>query len=192
MTTPIAGDGEIDADGLRYYTHSDGARGIMVTEQFMSLTAPYTLTSQTAAQPIFNTPSNGAFNAKAQTSYFFEGLFSLTSMGATSGTFGFALGGTATLTSQNWMSSSVRSGTQSSPTSMQGTRNTSANLAIVASATTASGYATIRGIVRVNAAGTLIPSVSLSVAAAAIVGTNSYFRIYPIGTNTVTNIGNFE
>ena len=34
----------------------------------------------------------------------FEGEFSLSAMSATSGSFGFAIGGTATLTSINWSS----------------------------------------------------------------------------------------
>lgn len=185
-TTTIEGD-------IIYNSDINGAKGLIDYEQFMTLTSPYTLTSQTGAQKIFNVPTNGAFNAKAATSYFFECVYSLSSLSATSGNFGFALGGTATLTSINWTSTAIKQGTQASTGTALLTRNTTAaNLGVVASSTQTGGYATIRGIVRVNAAGTLIPQVSLGIAAAAIVGTDSYFRIQPIGSNTVTNIGNFQ
>lgn len=72
------------------------------------------------------------------------------------------------------------------------TDNTAANVTIVTANTTTTGHAKITGKVRVNAGGTLIPSVSLGVAAAAIVGTDSYFRIWPVGAGTVTNVGNWS
>ena len=185
-TTTIEGD-------IIHNVDINGAKGLVDYEQFMTLNAPYTLTSQTAAQKIFNVPTNGAFNAKANTSYFFECVFSLSGMSATSGNFGFGLGGTATLTRINWTSTSIKATSQLATGTALLTRNiTASNIGIVASSTQTGGHATIRGIVRVNAAGTLIPQTYLGIAAAAIVGTDSYFRIYPIGSNTVTNTGNFQ
>jgi hypothetical protein len=176
-----------------YYSHETSARGVIDAEQFISLTSAYTLTSQTAAQKLFNSTTNGALTVKAGTSYFFECFYTLSSMSGTSGSFGFAIGGTATLTSIGWRSEGAKQTSLTTATTMQQTYNTTAaNTTLVSAATTTGGIMRIRGIIRINAAGTIIPQVSLGVAAAAIVGTNSYFRITPIGTNTITNIGNWN
>jgi hypothetical protein len=48
----------------------------------------------------------------------------------------------------------------------------------------------IKGIFRTNTtAGTIIPSIQLVTAAAAIVGVNSFFRVYPIGSDTANYQG---
>jgi hypothetical protein len=192
-TTVDAGDLEADANGIAYYSHETSARGVISATQFISLTGTYTLTSQTAAQKAFNSTTNGALTVKAGTSYFFEGMISLSSMSATSGSFGFALGGTATLTSVHWQSNGVKAATLATAATNQMTFNaTAANTTVVTASTATNGHVFVKGIVRVNAAGTLIPSVSLGVAAAAVVGVNSYFKLIPIGTNTVTNVGNWN
>lgn len=193
-TTPIAGDFEADTDGISYYSHADSSRGVMHAEQFISIgTTAYTLTSQTAAQKLFNTTTNGAVTVKAATTYYFECFYSLASMSGTTGSFGFALGGTATFTSLNWTSYAIKATTGTTAATVQTTFNTTAaNTTIVSTSTQTGGSARITGTIRVNAGGTVIPQVSLGVAAAAIVGVNSYFRIIPIGTNTVTSVGNWS
>ncbi len=50
----------------------------------------------------------------------------------------------------------------------------------------------ISGIINVSVTGTIIPQVSLGIAAAAVVGIGSYFRIRPIGNTTVTSVGNWS
>jgi hypothetical protein len=70
--------------------------------------------------------------------------------------------------------------------------NTAANTAIVTATTATVGWAKVWGKIRVNASGTLIPQVSLGVAAAAVVGADSYFRIWPAGASAVTNVGNWS
>jgi hypothetical protein len=192
-TTPIAGDFEADTNGISYYSHADSSRGVMDVQQFISLTGTYTLTSQTAAQKLFNSTTNGALNVKAATTYYFECFYTLSSMSATSGSFGFAIGGTATLTSIAWTSYAIKATTGTTAATLQTTFNTTAaNTTIVTGSTQTAGSARISGYIRVNAAGTIIPQVSLGVAAAAIVGVNSYFRIIPMGTNTVTSVGNWS
>lgn len=191
VTSPLAGQMEYDGK-LHYSTHVDGARGVNNAEQWLALSATFTLTSQTAAQKMFNTPTNGALTVAGATAYQFECQFDLSAMSATSGSFGFALGGTATLTSVKWWSSGFKAAlaTAGAP---QATMNvTASNATIVTATTNTVGYAHIFGIVRVNAAGTLIPQVSLGVAAAAVVGVNSFFRAWPVGTNVQTSQGNWS
>jgi hypothetical protein len=192
-TTPLAGDFEADTNGISYYSHADSSRGIMDVEQFINLSGTYTLTSQTAAQKLFNTTTNGALTVKAATTYYFECFYTLSSMSGTSGSFGFAIGGTATLTSIGWNSQSLKATTQTTAATLQTTYNTTAaNTTIVSASTQTGGFTKISGYIRVNVAGTIIPQVSLGIAAAAIVGANSYFRIIPIGTNAVTSVGNWS
>lgn len=112
---------------------------------------------------------------------------------ATSGSFGFAFGGTASFTSQVWQSSAVKSSSLSAGgAASQLNFNTAANTALATANTLTNGVCRITGIVRINAGGTLIPQVSLGIAAAAVVGVNSYFRIWAVGTNTITNVGNWS
>lgn len=189
-TTATAGIREYDGK-VFYSTPHAANRGVDLSEQFISLTANYTLTSQTGAQKAFNTPTNGALTVEAATTYFFEGSIYLTSLSATSGSFGFAFGGTATLTSQGW-SSTAKKTTVGTAATAQTTYNTAANTTLATASTTTSGWFEVKGIVRVNAAGTLIPMVSLGVAAAAVVNTNSFFRLRAMGTNTATNVGDWS
>jgi hypothetical protein len=190
-TSPASG--ELEYDGVVYYTTPiTSERGVLPSEQWLGLTATYTLTSQTAAQKLFNTPTNGALTVGGSRTYQFECNYDLSSMSATSGSFGFALGGTATLTSVKWWSYANKAAlaTAAAP---QATMNTTASNTTIATATTNTvGWAHIIGIVRVNAGGTIIPQVSLGVAAAAVVGVNSFCRFVPEGTNTTTSVGNWS
>lgn len=190
--TTTAGAGEIGYNGTRFTaTAAASSRQVLDAEQFITLTSAYTLTSQTAAQKMFNSPTNGAVTVQGSTAYFFECFFSLTAMSATSGSFGFALGGTATLTSQKWRSEAAKAALATASTA-QITDNTAANTTIVTANTTTTGHAYIKGKIRVNAGGTIIPQVSLGVAAAAIVGTDSTFRIWAVGSSTVQSEGNWS
>lgn len=165
------------------------------TEQIVVLNTAYTLTSQTAAQKLFNNTTNGALTLPVGT-YYFECFYSLSSMSATSGSFGFALGGTATSTRQWWSLAQKGTATLSTATATQSTYNTAAaNTTLATASTNTVGYAHIRGIINVTVAGTIIPQVSLGVAAAAVVGVGSYFKISPAAAaNSTTNvtIGNWS
>jgi len=189
LTTATAG--AVEYDGTVFYaTPTASQRGVIMAEQIILLQAAYTLTSQTAAQKLFNTPASGQVTLSVGT-YEFECFYSLSSLSSTSGAFGFALGGTATFT-QFFQSLAIRNGTVSSPTAPNTTYNIAANTNISGNSTATTGYANISGIINVSVTGTIIPQVSLGIAAAAIVGIGSYFRIRPIGSTTVTSVGNWS
>lgn len=131
-----------------------------------------------AAQPLFNASPNGALSLLPGL-YEFECSFDMTGMSTTSGTFGFALGGTATLDSQKWQSTANKA-TRGTQANGQSTYNSAANTALTANTTTAEGWAYICGVFRVSAAGTLIPQVSFStITGGPIVAVkqNSFFRV---------------
>lgn len=190
LTTAAAGAVEYDGTCI-YGTAAASSRQVVDCEQFIKLTAAYTLTSQTAAQKMFNSTTNGAVTVQGSTTYFFECSFSLTAMSPTSGSYGFAFGGTATLTSQKWKALANKADL-ATPTAALMSDNTAASVTLATANTTTTGSCLIKGVIRVNAGGTLIPQVSLGKAAAAIVGTDSYFRIWPAGAGSVTNVGNWS
>lgn len=190
MTSAAAG--AVEYDGTCFYgTAQASSRQVLDAEQFQTLTSPYTLTSQTAAQKMFNATTNGQVTLEANTTYWFECWFTLSSMSASSGSFGFALGGTVGITSQMWETEGNKA-TLATAASAQNTANTAANTAIVTATTATVGWAKVWGKIRTSTAGTLIPQVSLGVAAAAVVGADSYFRIWPAGATGVTNVGNWS
>lgn len=189
LTTPAAGAIEYDGSAF-YFTPVASQRNVNDIEQFCTLTSPYTLTSQTAVQKLFNSTTNGAVTLPVG-SYFFECFFTLSAMSATSGAFGFAFGGTAVRASELWITEGNKA-VLATAASGQNTTNTAANVAIVTATTGTVGWAKIWGKVRISTAGTLIPQVSLGVAAAAIVGVDSHFRIWGVGSSAVTSVGNWS
>jgi hypothetical protein len=189
LTTAVAGAVEYDGT-VGYFTPTANCRGVLGSEQIQILNTTYTLTSQTAAQKLFNATTNGTLTLPLGT-FEFECSFALSSLNTgTSSVFGFAIGGTA-VTTQAW-EANCKSGTLATAAATSQTFNTAANTALVAANTSGLGYAKITGIIRVTTAGTIIPQVSLNTAAAAVVAVGSYFKIRPIGSSAVTNVGNWS
>lgn len=192
-TSPAAG--ETEYDGVVFYeTPVAGERGVRCEQQFITMQGgTYTLTSQTGAQQLFNSPAGGQVTVGGSRTYEFMCYFDLSSMSASSGAFGFALGGTATFTYLSWVSNANKAALATAANSqMTVNKNSTANTAICTATTNTVGWAQINGILRVNAGGTIIPQVSLGIAAAAVVGQDSYFMLWPLGTNTVTSVGNWS
>lgn len=174
-----------------YWVVLNGMNGGQTTqEQFITLTAAYTLANQTAAQKLFNAPTGGALTLLVGT-YFFECCFALSGLNAASHSVGFALGGTAVYTRQAWWCDAVLPTTsQATPNTVQRTFNTAANTTLVTAGTVTNFSAVIRGKFVIGTAGTVIPSVSqLTNAAAAVVGVDSYFRCQLAGLGAVQSIG---
>ena len=171
-----------------YMTGATAQRGAVLVDQYIFQQATYTLTSQTAAQKLFST-ANGAVTLVPGT-YEFECQFSLSSMSSSSGSFGFALGGAATKTEYWW--SLANKATLATAAAGQVTYNTAANTAIATASTATVAYARVHGVVIVTVGGTLIPQVSLGVAAAAVVGIGSFFKIRALGGAAAASSGNWS
>jgi len=181
--------GVVEYDGTVFYADiAASTRTTIVAEQSVVLNTAYTLTSQTAAQKLFDNTANGTVTLPVGT-YFFECFYSLSSMSATSGSFGFALGGTATFT-QRWRSEAQKgTATLATATATQNTFSTAASTTLATASVNTVGYAFISGIINVTVTGTVIPQVSLGIAAAAVVGVGSYFKINAVSpTNSTTNV----
>lgn len=191
LTTATAGAWEYDGK-VFYATALASSRQVIATYQIICLTAAYTLTSQTAAQKLFNSPTNGALTVAANTTYRFRCMFSLTAMSATTGNGGFAFLGTATLTRQKWQAIAADAVALATAIAANISDNTAANVLLAPNAVNTTMDVQIEGIIRVGAAGTIIPAVSLTTAAAAIVGVDSFFEIWPVGADTVASVGNWS
>ena len=193
-----AEQGVVEYDGTVFYADIKAStRTTMISEQVVVLNTAYTLTSQTAAQKLFNTATAGAVTLPIGT-YCFECFFSLSAMSATSGSFGFALvGGTSPATfTQNWWAEAQKGAAAvATATATQSSFNTTANVTLATASVNTVGYAIIKGTLNVTVAGTVIPQVSLGVAAAAVVGVGSYFKVHalsPTSSTTTFNVGNWS
>jgi len=191
LTTAAAG--AVEYDGTVFYASpAASTRSIIAAEQYTVLTSTYVLTSQTAAQKLFNTSTNGAVTLPVG-NYQFECFFSLSSLSATSGTFGFALvggAGPATFTQSYYCEAQKPITSNATAAAPFTTYNTAANVALTTANTNTTGFAFIRGYINVTVAGTVVPQVSLGVANAAVVGVGSYFKISPLSTGNI--VGNWS
>jgi hypothetical protein len=196
-TVNLSGDMEVSSGGHLYYSFWDEIRGVVSAEQFLTNTSTYTLTSTVSSQKLFNvgplSGNAGALTVKPSTTYFFECMFSLTSMSATSGSARFDLkgAGTAGVSSAAYSSNGIDTTSITASGALSGVfSNSIISTELVTSATGTGMWVQIKGIFRTNTtAGTIIPSIQLVTAAAAIVGVNSFFRVYPIGSNTANYQG---
>jgi hypothetical protein len=186
LTTTTAG--AIEYDGSAFYNSvAASTRGVMPSEQIVILDTAYTLTSQTAAQKLFNASTNGAVTLPVGT-YQFECQFALSSLASPSA-FGFAMvAGTAVIGAQGWTAIAAKGTALTSPSAATISFNTAPSLAISSTNVPTTGEAIVRGIIKITTAGTIIPSVSLSLAAAAVVSANSYFKISPVSGTSAANI----
>jgi hypothetical protein len=198
LTNPTAG--AIEQDGNCFYvTPRTSARYVVDAEQFITINAANTLTTvATAAQKLFNATTNGALNVAPNRTYLYECSFSLTNMQTTSHTVGFGFGGTASVTRNRYIgiAKQAAASTAGAANIMMSTLvapSTTAAGALTPASTLTTMVAWIQGKIVIDTSGTLIPSVIQSVGTlASIVGIDSYFRIWPIGSSAVGSVGDWS
>lgn len=182
------------AAGGTALTIADEAVTISKTDMLFRVhTADESGTNTTTEQQLF--PSNGAVDVAASTTYLMEAEFSIRKTTTAANNFlSFAIAGTATLTSIGYHAIGAR-GTGAAITDF-----CDSNWILTAAATAVTNNTVlnqtdyivlIKGIVRVNAAGTLIPQFqfALTPGATVTIFANSYFRLTPIGDDTVSSKG---
>lgn len=162
---------------------------------FCLLSADYTLTSTTSAQKLFNTSTNGAVTIPTGL-YWFETMFQITGMSATSGNGVFQFGGTATLANPRLISSSgLDSTTQPTGAALGGAFVQGGTAFTTNTVTAATGTAVgifVSGIFACTSSGTLIPQFALTTAAAAVVKAGSFFILNKIGASSDTSRGSWS
>jgi len=189
--------GAIEYDGTAFYaTSAASSRQVIHAEQFMDLSATYTLLNQAPAQKALNAGlnGNGQLTVQASTMYFFEGQYLMTITNAVDLKLGFAVGGAggATLTSINYTSLSFPVTAGNEATSTYSSYGASANLTDVTNAGKVGWCSTFQGVMRVNAGGTITPEIGFSGApGVSQMNIDSYFRLWPVGSNTTTYQGDW-
>jgi hypothetical protein len=163
-----------------------------------SISANYTLANVATVQQALNGTTNGAITLPANSSYLIEGNFTITNTGTTSHTWAILFGGSATLTSGRITAIVTAAGASSAITAANICHTTTLGTALVVTAASVSATENVDimfyGAVRINAAGTFIPQVQLSVATgtAATMLANSYILLTPFGAGSAQSLGNWS
>jgi hypothetical protein len=146
-------------------------------EYWMMLDAQYSLTNTTATQRLFNATANGALTLGVGV-YDYMTRFRVGGMSTTSGNISFTIlgAGTAVIGTNGHSYVTGQDGTSVSPSAQSGIFFTgaAASAPIVTASTATELLVDIRGMFRVTTAGTVIPSIGLTNAAAAVVGTGAH------------------
>lgn len=164
---------------------------------YCQLTSDYTMTSTTAAQKLFNATSTGAV-ALATGRYQFEMLAWLAAMDGTAssnGAFDLKGAGNATLANILYQTRGAdTSASMNTAFAVSGSlSNASGSVTPIFTAAVSNGLALgVSGMFNVTAAGTIIPSFALSVAAAALVKAGSYIVIRRLGATGSNYLGSWS
>jgi len=197
MTTAAAGAFEYDGTAF-YATPNASNRGVLNTAHIITLASNNTITDSATAQAVFNVGTSGAgtITLPASTSYIMEAVYYITrSVGTNSHNLStlFAIGGTLTSIAYVAETTSTTGNVLGAVSRIYGTAATALAVTAASSSATENITVTIRGIVRTNAGGTFTPQIKYDSApgGSPTVLANSWFRLIPIGNNSVTNVGNW-
>lgn len=193
-TTPASGK-QIMYGNTDKYPHNINEAGIdhiQLGAVFTSNVADFTLANSSSAQSPFEA-ARDVFTVAGSTTYKFELLVQITGMGGTTRTTALEFdAGTATLTSISYFGV-IWPGAAQTITTTVSAKHCIAATAQVLDATRTTAAATIKaeGFVRINAAGTFIPQIKFSAdpTGTIISEQDSYFLMYPLGSNTVGSVG---
>ena len=159
---------------------------------WLMLIADYTLSNSGSEQKAFNTTTNGTLTLPTGV-YEFQCFLYLTTMNAASGNFAFDPVGAGTAVTDRWGQQAW--GIDNSTPLAVGARSGSASMtqqtpASAVTADTGTGaVAHFDGMFRISTGGTIIPSITLVTANAAVVKAGSWFKIKKIGESSETTVG---
>lgn len=183
----------IDDDGrVTNLINSGACEGVGLFESWIKQAADRTLTNSVAEQKLFDQVANGTLTLPTGT-YFFRAIIYLTTMSGTSGNLAFdPIGaGTAVGATFLWHSNGLDNTTPTTAAAQGGaihpTQQSTGN--IVTAATGTAMGAIIFGTFRITTAGTIIPSISLTTAAAAVVKAGTFFGICRMSEQNVHSVG---
>lgn len=168
---------------------------IIEPEQASILTADRTGSDVNTAQAVFGS-SEDAVTLEFSTTYAFEAVYVITrAAGSTSHTTGVLFGGTATFTSIDYLAkvSNPTGNVLGAVSEILGSAATETVLTAANTSTTENVRITLKGVMRVNGRGTVIPQFKFSAApgGAPTIKRNSFFRCWPIGSNTAAKVGDW-
>lgn len=195
LTTATAGCFEYDGK-VFYQTSVASSRQVTNTEQFVTVQgSDVSLTNSiTTAQNVFAS-ANDVLQLAASTTYQFECMLFIAT-GTTTHTTALEFTASSAFTGINYLAElwSVTDGTIS--TTAPSVLRVTVSTATVLNATSAAAFTIIRarGIIRTNASSTVTPKITFSAGptGTCAVKVNSFFRCWPLGSDTVAAVGNWS
>lgn len=187
----------VDDDGVIRSATNSGANAVSVPlVNYLYQNADYTLTSTTTEQKLFDQTTNGALSLPTGF-YRFACWFYLTTMSATSGNAAFDPigGGTAVCSDFAYDSYGLDNNTQPNAVlaiSGVGSVTQQSSVNVVLAGTGTGMRVRLQGVFRIDTAGTIIPSITLVTAAAAVCKAGSNFIIEKIGEVGENTVGNWS
>lgn len=192
--------GAMEYDGAAIYgAFTANQRGVIGLEHFITLTSDATVTNNSSAQDVF--PTSGSVTLAGSTTYFLEALY-VVGPGAGTNLNAVTMSTLFDVTSALTNSYYVADSTVGLATAVNDTKRklVTAPTASVVTDTAAGGNESfftvlLKGIIRTNSATTLTPQIAFSGTPAASslrVLRSSYFRLSPVGTSSVTSVGNWS
>jgi len=183
----------IGVDGqLRARTNASANDCAVPLVNWCHLTADYTLTNAGTEQKAFNTSTNGTLTLPTGV-YRYECFLYLTTMNAASGNLAFDPIGAGTAVADRFgnIASGIDNTSPLNAAAHTGTAwVTQQSAASIVTAGVGTGMVVrATGMFRVSTGGTIIPSVTLVTANAAVVKAGSYFYIEKIGESSETSVG---
>ncbi len=198
-TGGYGGVGEVPSSGEHFINRPDMRTWMAVVEPMLAsrsiLTADRTGTDSSSAQAVFGTSAD-ALTVLASTSYEFEALYLIArAAGTTAHTTGVLFGGTATFTSVDYLArcSNPTGNVLGSASEILGQAATEVIVTASNNSATENLRISLRGIMRINAGGTIIPQFKYSAAPGGppSIYRNTFFNARAIGSNTVATVGSW-
>lgn len=191
--TAVAGKKEYDGV-VPYSTPNASNRAVDLCAHFTSNVADFTMANSGNAQSPFEA-ARDILTLPSGVTYEFEMLLQITGMSTNTRTTALEFdAGNATLTSISYFAQ-IWTGAANAIPDANGQIHAVAATAQVMNATVTTAAATIKakGIVRINAGGTFIPQVKFSAnpGGTILCKKDSYFKLTPLGSNTVGSVGNW-
>jgi hypothetical protein len=192
LTTAEAG--AIEFDGTAFYaTAIASARQVLTPTMFAIVpSGGFALSTAAGVQSCFPAATD-VWTLAASTTYIMEGRYYISkSTNSVTTALAFALGGGASITSIAYDVISNAGALNATVTSNNSTYVTQVASTVVTIATALNTTIRFRGLIRMNAGGTVTPQINFSGTAAGspTMAANSYIMFTPIGSNTVASVGN--
>ncbi len=186
----------INEAGTSKKVTADQIKAFIYDRYLIRCNTTHTLDSSTNVQTLFESPTNGRLTLPSGV-YLFDGMFLITGMSGTSGSALIDIlgAGTATITSWLWriLGMDISTPTTSNTDDDSIYRVTNASTASAHGAQTGTAMRThIKGTFDVTTGGTIIPSIDLVTAAAAVVAVGSYFQCERIGATGLSSSGPWD
>lgn len=152
--------------------------------------ANFSLTAGTGVQSAFPTTGD-VFTLEAATSYLFEGLYMITKSGSTCTTaMAFAISGGASITSISYVALAQNVAKNTTGATHGSAWIDTVSSTVVNATASTDLYIQFKGIIRMNAGGTVTPQVNFSASPTTpIMVANSFIRFTKMGTNVENTLG---